>query len=109
MIDNKKEYILCSAIHNDDGKVHVHQPRNVTSGFVVCGRRHHNCFTTLALIGIKPNKDQVQGFLTSRDQFVTREEGSVIAKKSGHIQKTQLKHDELISEDLYLGREDYGK
>jgi len=41
-----KEYILCAAIWCNDGKKHVHQPRNVPKGFVIGGRRHHNCFIT---------------------------------------------------------------
>lgn len=38
----KEEYIICSAIHFDDSKEHVHQPVNIKSGYVVCGRRHHS-------------------------------------------------------------------
>jgi len=29
--------ILCAANHYDDGKEHTHMPRNISSGFVVCG------------------------------------------------------------------------
>ena len=39
-------YIICAAIWFKDGKKYSHQPRNVDSGLVVCGRRHHNCFLT---------------------------------------------------------------
>lgn len=45
-----KEYILCASIHFDDGKVHEHQPKNIKTGFVVCGRRHHNYYNTLQSI-----------------------------------------------------------
>jgi len=39
-------YIICAAIWFKDGNKYSHQPRNVDSGLVVCGRRHHNCFLT---------------------------------------------------------------
>lgn len=103
------EYILCAAVWHDDGKKYQHQPKNVESGLVVCGRRHHNCFYTIFhLLG---NEDKAtkkfagatQGFVTSEDRFVTRAEAYHVAKAAG-----QLKHDAhdrdnliLISEDLY--------
>ena len=49
MINNEGEYILCAANHFDDGKVYVHVPTNIKTGFVVCGQRHHNCFYTVAI------------------------------------------------------------
>lgn len=42
-MNNLEERILCAAVHYDDGKEYVHQPINITSGYVVCGHRHHNC------------------------------------------------------------------
>lgn len=36
-----KEYILCSANHYDDGEKEIHGPKNIESGFVICGMRHH--------------------------------------------------------------------
>lgn len=66
------EYIMCSAIHVKDGKEHVHQPENITSGFVICGRRHHNCYTILDMMGESVSKLMVgregQGFLTNFDR-----------------------------------------
>ncbi len=41
-----KEYILSAANYYNDGKKHEHQPNNIEIGFVVCGRRHHNCIGT---------------------------------------------------------------
>ena len=40
----KPEYILCAALYYKDGKVHANQPKNITTGVVVCGRRHNNCY-----------------------------------------------------------------
>ncbi len=90
--------ILCSAIHFEDGvENHPHPPKNITSGFVVCGYRHCNCFAIASLI---PELDMrgVQGFLTVRGNFVDRKEGAKIALEAGQIkQKTEI----LFSEDLY--------
>jgi hypothetical protein len=47
------EFIICSALYYNDGASHLHQPKNIDTGFVICGRRHHNCYGTLAaIIGI---------------------------------------------------------
>lgn len=99
-------YILCAAIWLKDGNKYSHQPRNVDSGLVVCGRRHHNCFlTAFELNGGKKiegltevNGIAVQGFLTSDDRFVDRKEGGKIAFNAGQTSKlTEC----LFSEDLY--------
>jgi len=102
MIDNYMEYIICSAIYYNDKIEYIYQPINILEGFVVCGRRHHNIITTSKVIGVverlQTNHAEIQGFLTSRDRFVDRHEGGLIAFKSG-----QTKHlkKELCSEDLY--------
>lgn len=110
-----KEYIICSAIWFRDNIEHTHQPVNVKTGFVVCGRRHHNCYFTLSVIGKnlidsdeetpirvlinKPDSErEIQGFITNTDRFVDREEGAEIAFNAG-----QIKHkvNMLMSENLY--------
>jgi hypothetical protein len=91
--------IICSAIHFDDGKVYVHQPKNIKSGFVICGRRHHNCFATYSIVkGAKLDALNKQGFLTDNDNFVDRNEAAKIAFENGQISKQKLT---LFSEDLY--------
>jgi hypothetical protein len=100
-------YVLCAAIWFKDGKKYEHQPKNVDSGIVICGRRHHNCFLTayelnggkkiIEKIGDDINRI-VQGFLTSDDRFVDRKESAMIAFNAGQTAKA---HDHLISEDLY--------
>lgn len=100
--------ILCSAIYIDDGKIHVHQPKNIKTGFVVCGRRHHNCFITLQLIfkeleNIIPYKKEekvIQGFLTTDDRFLNREESFKVAEKANQL-KNNLIGSVLTSEDLW--------
>ena len=105
-----KEYILCAAIHYDDGQVHEHQPENISSGLVICGRRHHNCYAILAgLVGSFDGKKNVlgrdaQGFITNLDRYVNRSEGFKIAKNADQLLMPNLHSGEnqiLISEDLY--------
>lgn len=96
-------YIICAAIWFDDGKKHEHQPRNIDSGFVVAGRRHHNVFSTMADIKDVSCKDfgyskNIQGFLTSDDRFVNRKEAGQIAFDAGQTAKLT---ERLFSEDLY--------
>lgn len=38
------EHIICAAIWINDKIKHQQQPTNVEIGFVVCGRRHNNCY-----------------------------------------------------------------
>lgn len=102
------EYILCAAIWFKDGKTYIHQPRNVDSRFVICGRRHHNCFMTMSILHknldealegyseLKGNADQ--GFLTSKDRFVDRKEAAQIAFNQN---QTYELREMLFSEDLY--------
>jgi hypothetical protein len=113
-----REYLLCSAIWFDDGvSTYLYQPRNIKTGFVVCGRRHHNCFITKAILfqrgashacrgashqglDIKDYEDRfvIQGFLTNKDRFVDRYEAAKIALESGQIKEPTAK---LYSEDVW--------
>ena len=117
----REEYILCAAIWYKDGKVYKEQPKNISTGIVVSGRRHNNCFMILQQLksDFDPNlidrKDF--GFLTSFDRYVDREEGFLIAHKQKQIWHNLIQHeininfgdDEnirydkniLTSEDLY--------
>lgn len=105
-MSDKKEYILCAANHYDDGEKQIHGPKNIESGFVICGRRHHNCISIFAKMvgfpydekGLKLMNTEEQGFLTNTDRFVSREEAAKIAFESGQIKKETTR---LFSEDLY--------
>lgn len=95
------ERIICSAIHFDDGVEHVNQPKNIATGYVICGRRHHNCFATAAIFDKERNylkHEKEQGFLTSEDRFLTREEAHQLFVANGG---TPEYNDRLFSEDLY--------
>ena len=93
-------YVVCAAIHFDDGKPHEHQPRNVNTGIVVAGRRHHNVYATLTALGVdhKALGHGTQGFLASDDTFVNRKSAAGLAFGAGQINE---KTGELFSEDLY--------
>ena len=99
---NREEYILCAAIHFDDGKQYAHQPRNIQTGIVLCGHRHGCIFQQIGgLVGERKNlgiHEKEQGFLTNLNRFVNREEGAIIALNAGQIDN-ELKT--LYSEDLY--------
>lgn len=97
-----KEYILCAAIWYKDGQHYDNQPEGIDDGYIVCGRRHHNCIFTSWILSGKKNMDydgHIQGFMTSKDRFVDRYEGARIAKEAN--QCTIPDNEPLFSEDLY--------
>ena len=99
-----KEYILCAAIHFDDGQEHTCQPSNIKTGYVVTGRRHFNVFNTCdRLMGntsyLKIEKEQ--GFITNLDRFVDRVEGREIALAANQVKDIKSLRNKLFSEDLY--------
>ena len=104
----KAEYVICAAIHYNDWKTYEHQPRNIATGFVIAGRRHHNCIITLAILAQKDwRRDNLeagmcvtQGFLSSRDRFLTRQEAWVLAVEAKQIEANE-KENTMFSEDLY--------
>lgn len=101
-ISGKMEYILCAAIWYKDVQQHKHQPKNIDSGYVLCGRRHHNIISIRYELTELPTHRETssQGFITNFDRFVDRVEGNKIAIKAGQV-TGNVEGDELISEDLY--------
>lgn len=101
------EKIVAPAVHFDDGRPYVHQPRNIMSGYVIAGFRHAVCLEIAHNFGFK--KDMTtrrnQGFITSYNRFVSRAEGFEIAKKNGQILKQSpvynMSKADLTSEDLW--------
>jgi hypothetical protein len=91
-------YIICAANYVKDGKEYLHQPKNIKSGFVICGRRHHNIIMTKKILSGNKSHEDIQGFLTSDDRFVDRIEAGEIAFKANQINKPT---DCLFSEDIY--------
>ena len=106
---DKKEYILCSAIHYDDGVINSRRrTRNYPeTGIVICGYKHPD------IIGILPTNNKMrndgkiytctQGFLTSLGRFVNREEAYLIAKNQNQLlENSNFKNKTILySEDLY--------
>ena len=104
----KPEYILCAGTYIDNGVVYDGQPENIERGFVLFGHRHDSPMGNYINLlekyyPLKENKLMVNGFLTSKNRFATREEAYIIALKAGQIEKknTEEKYPILISEDLY--------
>lgn len=112
-----KEYILCAANFYNDNLKHPHTPKNIEVGFVICGRRHHNCISIFAQlmrffedngyneVAMKIRKTEIQGFLTNTDRFVNRKEAYKIAFEADQIVGPNKGYSEnsigLTSEDLY--------
>lgn len=95
-------HILSAALWVKDGIEHIHQPDNVKTGFVITGRRHHNCFYTRSLMKVYRLTPHEDGFITSKNFFVNRVEGKEIAIAHGQYHPAEgIEHRELFSEDLY--------
>jgi len=113
MESNLKERIICAANYYNDGRSHEFEPVNIKIGFVVCGRRHHNCIKTFTLIvgfpyneiGKSLHKTEIQGFLTNTNKFVGRKEAYKIAFEANQIIGRNKNYPTneigLTSEDLY--------
>lgn len=84
------ERILCAAIHVQNDFVYREQPLNIERGIVICGRRHNNCYGIAEdLIEDLWSKPVINGFITSEDRFVTREEGYEIAVAAGQCKPVE--------------------
>lgn len=98
----KSLYILCAAVYFKTPKKYPFQPKNIKKGFVITGYRHGECYTLLqilspSLLDVTIDKN-IQGFLTSDNRFVTREQAAKIAYKAKQVDRLW---DGLISEHLY--------
>jgi len=99
--------IVCAAVWYKNGKKYPHMPRNVKSGIVTLGWGHANCMAIMGVIFpnreyVLNNKDgetTIQGFLTSQNNYVDREEAGKIAFKAGQTKELIKK---LYSEDLRM-------
>lgn len=110
---NNQERIICAAIWWNNPAKPYNLPYNLENGICIGGWRHANCISSFACF--YPNwemdslenenrlhflNNHVQGFLTSKGNFVDREEGMKLAIKAGQVpfDNTTSK---LYSEDLY--------
>ena len=96
LIDTSREYIICAAIWYPE-KLDVESPRgfiaqNISYGMVIGQWRHCNCIHVRKQSGLprkyaNPEDRSVQGFLTSKGNFVDRWQASEIAYNAGQINK----------------------
>lgn len=104
---DSQEYILCAAIHFDDGKEYFFQPYNIKTGIVLCGWRHGCIFPQIG--GLVKERQELgiyekeQGFLTNKNRFVDRNEAAKIARDAKQVSWTDVDWNtvHLYSEDLY--------
>ena len=101
----QEEKILCAAIHFNDNKKYSLQPINIGEGFVMCGFRH-GCIFEQTSAKFMERKDlnimqEIQGFLTNKNRFVSRKEAWVIAENANQIIDNSGGYGTLYSEDLY--------
>lgn len=85
------EICICSAMKTTEGKVYR-------------GHRHGDCVKAIAGRNLKVSPlPSSQGFITSRNRYVTREEGRILQDKAGikSVDPSGYKGKTLYSEDLY--------
>lgn len=86
------EIVICAAIQLSDGRVFR-------------GHRHGDCFYTMVRAGIDKQEaaNAEQGFITSRNRFVSREEGRRLQDQAGipSASPDGYQANTLFSEDLY--------
>ena len=112
MIDEKRlntylnngevEYVMCAANWVDDGIDYAHQPFNIPSGICFCGWRHSCIFQQYKERFPQETYGRVetQGFLTTKNRFLTRKEALELVKENGQLTKPLI-GSILTSEDLW--------
>lgn len=101
------EWILCSAIHYDDGEINTKRrcKNYPETGIVICGFRHPDVISILPTNNSLRNDGKeykcTQGFITSTGRFVNREEAYLIAKKANQLLNDFEGKSKLFSEDIY--------
>ena len=101
--NGKTEYVMCAANYWNDGIDHLYQPYNIDKGFIVGGWRHPNVGQSYMAIADKKVKfwdNCTQGFLTTKNRFLTREEALTLVWDNGQLTRPII-GGELTSEDLW--------
>lgn len=108
-----REKVLCAAIWYKDLPTEAHTARNISKGVVLAGWRHGNCISAMSALGNlrsvtngeRSVGENVQGFLTTRGNFIDRHTAYEMAERNGQIigRESGEPHQEgtLYSEDLY--------
>jgi len=107
----KPEYILCAAVWYKEIPMKKEipfesmNPKNCPTGLVFTGHRHGQCiYTKCAVTGLRDceSGEHEQGFLTSKNRFVSREEALIIALEQNQVlDLNEVRGNRLYSEDLY--------
>ena len=95
-----KRRIVCAAIHFSDGKIYKCRAKNIEDGFVVGGVKHSygDMIEPISSLLKGIQFKATEGFLTSDNEFVDREQAAKIAHDAGQIKhRVQL----LYSDHLY--------
>ena len=92
MIDNSREYIICAAIWyrkewGDDISPRGFVAQNLRTGIVVGQWRHPNVIHAYHKLTGKRTIGEVQGFITSKGNFVDRVQAMEIAYQAGQVTK----------------------
>ncbi len=105
------EKIICAAIWYKELElkgiipIEHYLPKNLNKGIVFSGHRHTQCiYTKCAITGLRDAQsgENEQGFLTSKNRFVSREEALEIALRENQvIDLKEIRGNRLFSEDLY--------
>ena len=105
------ERIICAAVWYKEIPIKKEipfestNPKNCPTGLVFSGHRHGQCiYTKCAVTGLRDAEsgENEQGFLTSKNRFVTREEALIIALKENQVMDIkEIRGNRLFSEDLY--------
>ena len=100
--NGKTELVMCASNYYDDGLDHTFQPYNIDKGFVVNGWRHACCGSTYLALNPTAKRwdDCIQGFLTTKNRFLTRDEAYVLVKLNGQLNEPLI-GGMLTSEDLW--------
>lgn len=86
-----KEIVICAAV-------------KATDGTIIRGHRHSDCIRTIWEYKLSPSHElDAQGFITSTNRYVTREEGRKLQDAAGIKSANPEGYygNTLFSEDLY--------
>lgn len=100
--NGKTEYVMCAANWVNDEIEHMFQPFNIPTGIVYCGWRHPCIFQQYRERFPQETygKSETQGFLTTKNRFLTRKEALELVKENGQLTKPLI-GGILTSEDLW--------
>ena len=102
LANGETEYVMCAANYHDDGEDHLYQPYNIDKGFIIGGWRHP-CIGNSYMAANKNATNYhgaIQGFLTTKNRFLTRAETLELVIETGQLTKPLL-GGVLTSEDLW--------